>query len=51
MSNLSILQSLEHPRRVLVIGSVRRTANGRTITATVTEAGGRGRITPARSAR
>lgn len=36
-------------RRVLAVGSVRRTADGRTITATVSDAGVR--FTPARRAR
>ena len=35
------------PRRVAVVGSIRHTAAGRTVTTTVTEAGVSGRITPA----
>ena len=35
------------PRRVAAVGSIRRTAAGRTVTTTLTETGVSGRITPA----
>lgn len=55
MTHLSTLQAPESgdpARRLAVIGSVRKLADGRSITTTVTKAGGRGRVTtPAGGAR
>lgn len=51
LSTSTAPKSGDPARRLAVIGSVRKTQTGRTITTTVTESGGRGHIAPAGVAR